>query len=174
MRGTEAGGEGDDEEQSGGDEAGLREPIAPGGVKAHARIERDGCDEGGVHFSVEASRTVSHGISEGVIVFDVEIAVDEDLGFDDVSIAIDEGRDTHVGGAGQRDAVFDTAEQSGDEVLVMLAAAVEPAVVGEVDEAVDVFAVRRAVDGQFVVREFGRFDDFTNKVRDGVFKTDDR
>ena len=62
----------------------------------------------------------------------------------DLAVAVDQRRDAGVDGPGQRDAVLDRPEDAHGQVHVELGRAVEPAVVGEVDQHVRLAAVGRS------------------------------
>jgi hypothetical protein len=82
--------------------------------------------------------------------------------FSDSPITVDKSRDASIDGADHGDSVFDAAECGGDQVLVKFAAAMEPAVIGEVDEQI------AGVSGSIAL-----CCHVTHEARDSVFKADE-
>ena len=97
----------------------LAEPVAPGRIEAR-RGRRAGR-------SPTRTPSVSLGSASRI-----------------PAVAVDQGRDPGVDRAGQGDAVLDGAEDADGQVHVVLRRAVEPAVVGEVQQDVGLAAVGRA------------------------------
>ena len=100
----------------------LADPVAQAGVEGGARVQRDLCDQVRVHL---VGRLGGDLRQRG----------------DHPAVAVDDGRDAGVGRTGERHAVLDRPERADRQVHVVLGRAVEPAVVGLVQEDIRLLAV---------------------------------
>src|SRR5207248_6688917 len=123
--------------------ASAGQPAAAAGVEADAAVDGDGGQERAGDLldlvparNREAGGAVVPGQVPDLRAGEGPVGGGAKARGQDASVAVDDGGDPHVDGAGDSPAALDGPEAADGQVLVVLGGAVEPAVVGNVEDEV--------------------------------------